>query len=212
VDIVTHGMMGVVLAAPLASLQPEAAAAFMVGSALPDADVLSRLFGRRAFLRCHQTYTHSLPMIACLSAVVHLALYGFKPGGAALGLGLGMALHGLLDWTNTYGIRLWAPFTRNRIRGEWAFFIDLPVLLACVAGLALALKEAGQGRLPGPGLSLGFACFLAVYMAVRFGLRRRALARAPAGTAGLVPTALLPWRFLGAARREGRVRLLVIGG
>lgn len=146
-------------------------------------------------------------MIAGLAAVVHLALYGLKPGGAGLGLGLGMALHSLLDWTNTYGIRLWAPFTRGRICGEWVFFIDLPVLLACAAGMALVLVDAGQGSLPGPGLSLAFACFLAAYMAVRFGLRRLALARTPADTAALVPTAFLAWRFLGAVRNQDRVRL-----
>ncbi len=60
-DIVTHGVMGVVIAAPFAVNHPEAAAAFMMGSVLPDADALSRVGGKRNFLKCHQTYTHSLP-------------------------------------------------------------------------------------------------------------------------------------------------------
>ncbi|MBI5209057.1 MAG: metal-dependent hydrolase [Elusimicrobia bacterium] len=209
-DIVTHGMMGVVLAAPALSRHPEAACAFMVGSALPDADVLSRLLGKRAFLRCHQTYAHSLPVIAGLCVGLHLALYGTKPGGAALGLGLGMAFHSLLDWTNTYGTKLWAPFSRKRCCAEWAFFIDLPVVLATVWGLLRVWREASAGRLPGAALGLRYGAFLAVYGAARFLLRLLALRRAPAGTTTLLPTAFLPWRFLGAERQGDSVRLFTL--
>ena len=53
-DIVTHGVMGVVIAAPFAANHPDAAAAFMMGSVLPDADALSRVGGKRNFLKCHQ--------------------------------------------------------------------------------------------------------------------------------------------------------------
>ena len=62
-DIVTHGMMGVVLAAPFAADYPEASIAFMLGSVVPDLDAVSRIAGRRSFLKCHQTYTHALPVI-----------------------------------------------------------------------------------------------------------------------------------------------------
>ncbi|MBI4678065.1 MAG: hypothetical protein HY748_10830 [Elusimicrobia bacterium] len=97
-------------------------------------------------------------MIAVLAAALHLALYGTRPGGAAL-----------------------------------------------------------QGRLPGPDMSLLFAGFLAAYMAARFALRKLALLRAPSGgatplqtgAAALLPTAFLPWRFLGAAR--GRSPALLPG-
>ena len=50
-DIVTHAMMGAITASTLAEDQPEAAAAFLLGSVLPDLDAPSRCFGKRALLR-----------------------------------------------------------------------------------------------------------------------------------------------------------------
>ena len=47
-DIVTHGMMGIVLASPFAASEPAAAGAFMLGSVFPDLDAFSRVFGKRA--------------------------------------------------------------------------------------------------------------------------------------------------------------------
>ena len=58
-DIVTHGMMGVVMAAPFAQQYPEASIAFMMGSVVPDLDAVSRVAGRRTFLKCHQNRTRN---------------------------------------------------------------------------------------------------------------------------------------------------------
>ena len=49
-DVVTHAMSGFVLASPFVATQPAAASTFMLASVAPDLDVLSRLFGKRAFL------------------------------------------------------------------------------------------------------------------------------------------------------------------
>jgi membrane-bound metal-dependent hydrolase YbcI (DUF457 family) len=73
-DVVTHGMMGVVIAAPFAAQHPEAAVAFMFGSVIPDGDALARMGGKRGFLKCHQTYTHALPIIVAVSALAHWGL------------------------------------------------------------------------------------------------------------------------------------------
>ena len=73
-DVVTHGMIGLVVASPLASTHPEASAAFMFGSVLPDLDAASRIFGKRAFLHAHQTYTHSTPIILAVGAAFWAAL------------------------------------------------------------------------------------------------------------------------------------------
>ncbi len=59
-DIVMHATMGAVIAWPWLESQPLAAGAFMFGSVMPDLDSLSRLGGKRAFLKCHQRYLHSL--------------------------------------------------------------------------------------------------------------------------------------------------------
>jgi membrane-bound metal-dependent hydrolase YbcI (DUF457 family) len=203
-DIVTHGLLGVAVAAPLAGAQPEAALAFMVGSALPDIDALSRLFGRRAFLACHQTFTHSGPGILAASAAAGLAAHGLGlPGWAvAAGLGLGMAGHSLLDFTNTYGVALWSPFSSARSCGEWLFFIDAPVILLTLCFLV----PAGLGMIP-QGWAAACPALLALYVLGRARLKARALRLAPPDTVSLLPTALLPWRYLGAAREGESVRL-----
>jgi len=208
-DVVTHGMMGVALAAPFAADHPEASAAFMLGSVLPDADVLSRLIGKRAFLRAHQTWTHGLPVLA----VVVVAAWGL---GAALGmlaapfaagLGLGILLHLLLDYTSTYGTALGMPFSRRRACREWVFFIDLPVIVVTLVPVAMAVRALLSGRPSGAWPAWSYAAFLAVYWALRAGLHRRAWRLAPEGTGSLQPTPFLPWKFLGARPLEGRLHL-----
>ena len=115
-DIVTHAMMGTIVASPFLQSHPEAAAAFMFGSVVPDLDAFSRVFGRRAFLKVHQTYSHAFPVIVA----VGLAAWGLREATdvfapwAPLAFSLGMAFHATLDWTNTYGITLFAPFTTKR--------------------------------------------------------------------------------------------------
>ena len=75
VDIVTHAMMGVVVASPALTHHPIAAGCFMFGSVLPDLDALSRVFGKRAFLKSHQTYSHALPVIAVIGLLAGVALW-----------------------------------------------------------------------------------------------------------------------------------------
>jgi len=72
VDAVTHAMSGFVLASPFFTTQPTAASTFMLASVAPDLDVLSRLCGKLAFLRTHQTWTHALPLIALAGGVLRM--------------------------------------------------------------------------------------------------------------------------------------------
>ncbi len=128
-DVVTHAMSGLVLAAPIAPHAPVTASAFLLGTVLPDLDALSRLFGRTAFLRWHQTWTHSLPaaLAAGLLAWGVFAASGLAEAWAAPALVAGLLLHVLLDLTNTYGLTPLAPFSRRRTSLNWVFFVDAPV-------------------------------------------------------------------------------------
>ena len=139
-DVVTHAMVGLVLASPVAPSHPEAAAAFMFGSVLPDLDATSRLFGKRAFLRAHQTYTHSTPVIVAVSLAAGAALVAadvYAPY-APLALALAMLLHSYMDATNTYGITVLAPFSHRRSSLAWVFFIDAFVLAVSIPAAAVA--------------------------------------------------------------------------
>lgn len=205
-DVVTHALMGLIGGSALAPAHPEAAAAFAFGSVLPDLDAFSRVAGKRAFLRAHQTWSHALPVIAALGLVsaVALRLAGLdlvESTWTGAALACGMALHALTDWTNTFGIMLLAPFSRRRLCTEWVFFIDAVVLGTCATTLALIALDRNGPR--GLELQLGCAGVLAAYWAAKGLLRRRAAAVAPAGTHSLLPSALVPWEFLGCARDAG---------
>ncbi len=54
-DVVTHALIGLIGASPFAVSHPVAASCFALGAVAPDLDALSRLFGKRAFMRAHQT-------------------------------------------------------------------------------------------------------------------------------------------------------------
>jgi len=138
-DIVTHGLMGAILASPLFPTQPLSAAALAFGNVLPDLDSLSRCAGKRAFLATHQGPTHAYASALVAGLGLDLGLRLLAPGWheplAGPALALGMVIHSTLDYTNTFGIQLFAPFSRQRRACEWVFFIDATVLL--LSALAL---------------------------------------------------------------------------
>jgi membrane-bound metal-dependent hydrolase YbcI (DUF457 family) len=164
-DIVTHGMMGVVIAAPFMTDYPEASIAFMMGSVAPDLDAMSRIAGRRRFLKFHQTYSHAFPVIAAIAAAAYVvsAALGFPGLHVALGLASGMCFHSVLDFSNTYGITLLAPFSNKRFCREWVFFIDLPVIAVTVAALAVLYSDLSRAKMPGLGFAYAYMAFLFVY-------------------------------------------------
>ena len=123
-DIVTHALMGVAVAGPCLITAPAASAGFILGSVLPDLDAFSRIFGKKCFLTWHQTFTHSL------GAMLTVAIAGFiclaiqsEIAYAFFGISGGMLFHSLLDYTNTFGVKLGFPFSQRRICLEWIFFL-----------------------------------------------------------------------------------------
>ena len=199
-------MSGAILASPFVSTHPVAASTFVFATVLPDLDALSRLFGKRAFLRAHQTWSHAVPVIALLGGA--LAFVPGLPPAVPPALVAGMVLHALLDWTNTYGITLWAPFSRRRVCAEWVFFIDVFVVALSVGTLGwIALSWPA-----GPAPAVTYAVVLGAYVSSKGWLRRRALRRCPPGTLALLPSALWPWRWFGFSREGDRVHLFRLNG
>jgi len=191
--------MGAALASPLLAEHPLEASAFVLGSVLPDVDALSRLGGRRAFLACHQGPTHALPWIALggLLGAATLAAAGSPFTHLPLVIAAGMALHVLLDLSNTYGVMALAPFTGRRYALEWLFFVDAGALLLTGASLALAGRFLAVGEAVPARVGVGTGVAFLAYWAARAGLRTLAARRAPPGTLALVPSALWPWRYYG---------------
>ncbi|MBU1431854.1 metal-dependent hydrolase [Myxococcota bacterium] len=210
-DILTHVGVGCALAAPLWAEHPVVAASFLLGNALPDADVLARLGGKRAFLAAHQTLSHGAPTAALLGLVWAwgLGALGLEEGAWAAGVALsaGMILHATLDWTNTFGVTLAAPLSWRRRCAEWIFFIDAGAIALTLGALAWIVA-----RWPSPGgwPSGIYAASMGAWWLCRAALRRRAARRAPEGTITLVPSAWHPLRFYGVAEAEGAVELFTL--
>lgn len=202
-------MMGIVLASPFLQTQPLLAGGLALGSALPDLDALSRLFGKRAFLRAHQTYSHSLPLIALLGLPAFPLARAFDSTLAPFVLGtcLGMGLHALLDVCNTYGITLFAPFSHRRLCLEWVFFVDAVVFGTTLAAFVFVARRIAADQPVEGGVVAGYAASMLVYFGAKGWLRRRAARFAPRETLALIPSSAFPWRYFGCSRCTRVLRL-----
>lgn len=210
-DIFTHAGIGLIAAAPLLDSHPELAMGLVAGSVLPDLDALSRVLGKRAYLRSHQTWSHALPVHVVMSALAGLAGQAGGVDGVMLGVGLfvGLVVHVLLDFSNTLGVTLLAPFSRKRFCLEWVFFIDafVGVLTFTLAVRALWLLRQ-YGDVPAAYAGIFFVT-MAAYFGAKGMLRHCAGKQAPEALT-LTPSALWPWRFFGVAENGDCMRLFQI--
>jgi membrane-bound metal-dependent hydrolase YbcI (DUF457 family) len=210
-DIFTHAGIGLIAAAPFLASRPELAAGLVAGSVLPDLDALSRVFGKLAFLRSHQTWSHALVYQAAASVIAGFAAQALKMDGVWLGVGLfaGFAGHTLLDLSNTLGVTLLAPFSRRRFCLEWVFFIDAIVLISTGVAAAGSLEEFRRDGSVSRRWAGVFLTLMTVYFCAKGNLRRRAGRLAP-DARSLVPSALVPWHFHATSANGARVQIFRI--
>lgn len=197
-DILHHAAIGVAGAMALSSAgEPLAASAFLTASILPDADVAYMAKGKRAFLKAHQSTTHSLPLAVCLSAVLGAVAAGHFGTGPGLAAGAaflaGLLIHVLLDASNTLGTHLLWPFGR-RVRLDAVFFFDA-VSWSLTAAAILALWLTGAAW-PFPAYLTAMVC--QILLRARIASR----ARSTSGYPIAIPDPLIPWVFL-LTRIEG---------
>ena len=70
-DVIHHTVIGAVGYTALSSGDYEIAGfAFLLGSVIPDLDVIFGLFGKRAYLKNHQGVSHSLLLSPLLAAAI----------------------------------------------------------------------------------------------------------------------------------------------
>ncbi len=165
-DPLTHTLVGASLAATrLGRTTRLAGPALVVGANLPDVDVLSYFAGSDAALGFRRGWTHGVPALIVLPAVLAVLLWAWgraRPGPSGspalfprrlLGLSyLAVVSHPALDWLNTYGMRWWMPFSDTWYYGDAVFIMD-PWLWLVLGGCWLATRR------PTPGLGAGFAVF-----------------------------------------------------
>jgi inner membrane protein len=187
----------------------------------PDIDILSAAGGSLNYLHYHRHLTHSLvamPAMALLAVLV-VRVASRKPVhwlGAFFAALMGVASHLLLDFTNSYGIRLWLPFSGEWLRLDLTSVIDIWIWGALLLGIAgpfvagLVGAEVSSGTVREKNHGRGFAifalAFLLLYNCGRGVLHARAVAALDARLYGgssiplrvaALPHPANPWRWRG---------------
>jgi inner membrane protein len=215
-DNVTHSLVGLMMA----RVSGRSAAMMIVAANLPDADIVSWAGGTLTYLEYHRGILHSVTAAPLLALLVMLLFRerGWKPYLLCLAA---IASHLLLDWTNTYGIRLLLPFSGKWWHLDVTDVVDpwiLLALLAAVSAPALAgLVSSEIGARKSSGARRGWAwaalAFLLAYEGGRFAAHWRALevmgARLyngkPASRLSAIPNRWTPLEWRGVAEGDGYV-------
>ena len=212
-DIVTHALIGSVAAAGTLEIHPAFSVGLVLGNVAPDLDAFSRVAGKQAFLRFHQTYTHSVGAIGLVVGLALTLIFVGEPVWAELvsGLAIGMAMHVGLDLTNSYGVRCLWPLSSKRFALDWIFFIDAMILAyTFIAAAIVALLINNQAALF--WVSIIYVAGLAMMVAARGWLAKRARAfvcrsQVPTASVSIIPTTWSPRKFL-ICRDRGENALL----
>jgi inner membrane protein len=191
-DPLTHTAVGLFLSrAGLNRWTPRATPILILAANAPDIDVVTAAGGALNYLHYHRHLTHSLaamPVMALLPVVL-VRVAGRKPirwVGALCAAMLAVASHLLLDLTNSYGVRLFLPFSADWLRLDLTSVVDLWIWAAFLLGVAgpflsrLVGMEIASGRprpqYPGRGFAVFALSFVLLYNCGRAALHARAAA------------------------------------
>ena len=131
----------------------------LVGANLPDVDVLAIPFGHSLDFR--RGWTHGVLALAVLPFLLTAAVLAWDrwvrrrrsphaPPADARGVLLlsfvSILSHPLLDWLNTYGVRLLMPFSGRWLYGDALFIVDPWVWAALGLGVWLSRRRERSGR------------------------------------------------------------------
>lgn len=156
-DNITHSLVGLAAAkAGLEKLSPAATAACVIAANAPDCDILARLGGSWHYLHHHRGITHSIlgtitlalliPTLFYLGGLFYARLKHEKPCLKFRGLLICSlilcASHPLMDWTNSYGLRPFLPWSGKWYYGDLVFIVD-PWIWLAVGGASFLLTKSG---------------------------------------------------------------------
>jgi inner membrane protein len=215
-DNITHTLTGLMLARTGLGHTTERGGSLMLMLAAntPDIDAISGLFGSLSYLQYHRGYLHSVAM-APVMAVLPLLLARRIRGASVnwrsyFACLLGVLSHLALDLSNSYGIRLYLPFSTRWLELDLTEFIDPWILLIFLSAIALpALSRIPRRVLAGAAL----AAFLG-YEGFRFAARQRAIARirtsVHADRVAALPDGMNPLRWRGIVETGDSVQTVPI--
>lgn len=216
-DNLTHSLTGLALArAGLNRVCPRATLLLVLSANAPDIDILALFGGRQTYFEAHRGYTHSLlclPVMAIVSVLVVAAIYRRALPWFTAGLlcCLGVASHLLLDWTNSYGIRLLLPFSSAWLHLDWNGLYDFVIwavlALAAIWPLFAGLvgSEIGAKTGSGRGIAIFALSAFCFFDAARALIHARAVVQLNSRlysdnvpvTVAALPDSVSPFRWTG---------------
>ena len=199
-----HSLVGVALSrAGLGRKTPFGTVSLVVAANLPDADIVVSGWGPLHYLHHHRGVTHSVLGVLVLALLFSLLLKflarfrsgdkTFPFGPLLLSVTVTLVSHPLLDWTNSYGIRPWLPFSGKWYYGDLVYIVDpylwlilggavfltaqrtrvtRPVWIAVVVFISYLVVRNAEARPEGPVLAVVFFSALALILFLK---QRRAL-------------------------------------
>jgi inner membrane protein len=160
-DPLAHTLVGATLAeAGLGRKSRYATAVTVIGANLPDIDVIASAIGTDEMYGFRRGWTHGVlamlvwPFVLLAFALLWDRWAGPSPTGARLHarnlLGvatLAVLSHPLLDWLNTYGVRLLMPFSDRWFYGDALFIVDPWLWLSMSGAVVLSRSRSRLGLL-----------------------------------------------------------------
>lgn len=173
-DPVTHGVIGLAVSAfsgdPV-SLSNPVSVGCAIGAMSTDIDVVVRvIWDDYVYLKHHRGFSHSIPSLLGLAGLITLGLsqfYGnFDFSNVFLWTFIGAFSHTFFDILNSYGAKLFSPFTERKLRANLLMLYD-PVI-----SILSLLMIFNKNNSPLFLTSISIAFF--GYLGVRYLMKRRA--------------------------------------
>ncbi len=162
-DNLTHSLVGALFGQMgLKRMTGLAMPTLIIAANIPDIDAVAVLLGGHEHLALRRGITHGPIAMVLLPLILWGAMLWFDRWQARRGkrpekrlplhkgwlLGLayiGCLSHPLFDWLNSYGIRLFEPFSSQWFYGDSIFIIDIWMWAALITGVWFSLRREKQG-------------------------------------------------------------------
>jgi inner membrane protein len=157
-DPLAHTLVGAALAETRLGRRSMAGAAAILGANAPDVDFVASVGGSDAALYWRRGHTHGVLAMLVLPVLVTAIVLAWdrmvrrrrrpeaepaRAGPLLLLSSLAVLTHPILDWMNTYGVRLLMPFDGRWFYGD-AFFIVEPWLWLLAASAVVLARSRGR--------------------------------------------------------------------
>lgn len=156
------------------------AATLLIGANIPDVDIAAALTGNDLGFR--RGWTHGVLAWVTLPVVLTGIMLMWNRIRPARGSGrrvvpwqllllasISVLTHPLLDWLNTYGVRLLMPFSERWFYGDSVFIVDPWLWLLLSGGMVWSRVLARRGRNPAPRPARGGLALAVIYIACMVG-------------------------------------------